>query len=1594
MIWAINIAETMRRILKSALFSAAISLGLGLVLAAPMQAQTTWNGTTNGVWNTGTNWSGGVPTAATAAVFGASSNYGLTFTGAGAALGLTFNSGGSAYNFANNGFVLSISGSGIVNNTANTEVFNAPVTVAAAQTWNNTSTGGLTFNTVTLSSNLSLSGASNISVTGALTNSGGNNTLTNNSTGAVTIGNINLSEGNTGRALTLSGTGNTTVSGVIADGGSGAGSLIKPGTGTLILSGANTYTGATFVNAGTLSIQNAGALGTAANTSNTTVASGATLQVADGIHMTNHGTLILNGSGTGSGAFQGVGNSSWNGAISLASDATIFSATAGSNLNLDDDYTNAYALTLGSHNLTFDGPGNTFANQNIGVIGDTGGVIKNGTGTLTYYGYNSFYTGATIVNAGSLELVVGPLTPGWYGINGSLTIGTGPANPALAGTVKVDIWTNSYADQISPTSAVTINSDGALNVGAATSLGSLTLNGGQVNITSGIALTPTGSISSNANSAHQTSLISGGNLTLAGSTTFNVARDATIASDLTVSSAVGGGALVKQGAGVLTLTGANTYTGATNINAGAVNIQNNTALGTVAGGTTVASGAALQTQGGITVTGEALTLNGTGVANDGALRNISGANTWTGAITLGSASRVNSDAGTLAISGNIGGNTQNLTVGGAGNTTISGIIGTTTGSLTKDGAGTLILSGANTYTGGTNINAGNLQLGASDRLANTGGVSIGSAGTLNLNGFSQQIGNLTAAAGGTLDFGSTAGANTFVFGTYTAPSSGVLVVNNWQNATDTLASSVGGQTVNSIYFSGVGAAQEAAGTSGTLYGAAYLLTPIVQTAVVWNGNGTTWNTGTDWTGGFVPTITQVAVFDNTGAAHTAVTLDSGANTIAGLKFDTTAPAYTISGANTLTLTGSVPYIQQKSASNQTLGFSTLALGNNTVADITGAGNLTINSVVSGTGYDIIRDGTGTGKLILNGSNTFTGGLFVNNGIVQAGNTAALGTGAATVSSGATLELSGGILPVNAITVTGNGVGGAGAIHNVGGANTLSGTITETGATTIAADTGTTLNLTGNLTGANQNTTFAGPGAINVNQITTGTGGVTVNGGTVAFQGGATANTYTGMTTVNNAVLNLNKNANVTAVGGNLTINSSTVNENASGQLANTATVTLNSGAFNLAAGATQTVNEFDSSSGSTATLTGNASALTINGSGNSVIKGIIAGAGTLTASGTGSVTLSGANTYTGATNINAGVVNIQNNTALGTAAGGTTVASGAALQVQGDITVTGEALTLNGTGVANDGALRNITGANTWTGAITLGSATRINSDAGTLAISGNIGGNTQNLTVGGAGNSTISGVIGTTTGSLTKDGAGTLILSGANTYTGGTNINAGSLQLAGSERIASGSAVAVATGATLNLNGYTQTLGAFSGTGIVQLGGGTLIVGSGNASSTFSGAFSNTNTSTFEKTGSGTLTFGAGMNLSAGTLVLNGGTLNLGAFTSTFGSLLVTANSILDFGGSGSAILNLTSLAVNSGVTLTIQNWADAVDYFYSLNNPGAGNLGRIVFTGFTGPDTKWLSYDTQITPVPEPATYGAALMLLGLSAGIWLRRRRQNRA
>ncbi|OYW97881.1 MAG: hypothetical protein B7Z14_16450, partial [Bosea sp. 32-68-6] len=126
----------------------------------------------------------------------------------------------------------------------------------------------------------------------------------------------------------------------------------------------------------------------------------------------------------------------------------------------------------------------------------------------------------------------------------------------------------------------------------------------------------------------------------------------------------------------------------------------------------------------------------TGITSTGALRNISGTNTYEGLVTLGAATRTNSDAGTLTMSntGTITGATFGLTVGGAGNTMIASIIGTASGTLTKDGAGTLSLSGANTFTGAKTVSVGALNI----QNANAPGTVAGSI-SVSRTGFSALV---------------------------------------------------------------------------------------------------------------------------------------------------------------------------------------------------------------------------------------------------------------------------------------------------------------------------------------------------------------------------------------------------------------------------------------------------------------------------------------------------------------------------------------------------------------------------------------------------------------------------------------------------------------------------------------------------------------------------------------------------------------------------------------------------------------------------------------------------------------------------------------
>jgi fibronectin-binding autotransporter adhesin len=524
---------------------------------------------------------------------------------------------------------------------------------------------------------------------------------------------------------------------------------------------------------------------------------------------------------------------------------------------------------------------------------------------------------------------------------------------------------------------------------------------------------------------------------------------------------------------------------------------------------------------------------------------------------------------------------------------------------------------------------------------------------------------------------------------------------------------------------------------------------------------------------------------------------------------------------------------------------------------------------------------------------------------------------------------------------------AGITFNAGaGAFTLSGfRITLGGDVTNSSTNLQTISLDMILSANRTFTTLTGGGNLTISGVLSEAGGahgITKSGaGTLTLSG---VNTYTGATTASAGILK----AGVVSVANT----SGAFGNNSAVTLANIAGVTLDITGFNTQIGSLTG----GGATGGNVTL--GAAILTTGGDNTSpaAYAGVISGSGGVTKIGTGIWTVSGANTYTGATTISAGVLNVQNNTGLGTIAGGTTVSNGATMQFQNNITIGNEALNIRGTGAAGQtGALVNVSGTNTYGGLLTLAGNTTLSSDSGTLNLTnaGTITGATFGLTLAGAGNGSISSIIGTTSGSLTKSGTGTWTVSGANTFTGATTVNGGTLVLANGSGSALGatSAVTVNSGGTLFLGANNQ----INNTATITLNGGTFAKGN----------------------------FSEGSASTAGAAALN----------------LTAAGSHLDFGSGTVGDLTFASFAPG-GHTLTIDNWTGT---FGTVGTEGltdrlifasdqSGNLGSFNFTGF-GPGSVEFNLGNgyfEIVPVPEAGTYFSGSIVLAL---ILLHHRKQLR-
>lgn len=184
---------------------------------------------------------------------------------------------------------------------------------------------------------------------------------------------------------------------------------------------------------------------------------------------------------------------------------------------------------------------------------------------------------------------------------------------------------------------------------------------------------------------------------------------------------------------------------------------------------------------------------------------------------------------------------------------------------------------------------------------------------------------------------------------------------------------------------------------------------------------------------------------------------------------------------------------------------------------------------------------------------------------------------------------------------------------------------------------------------------------------------------------------------------------------------------------------------------------------------------------NRVTGGILETAGriiSLEKSGSGSWTLASPNTYTGTTLVSAGTLKVMNNSALGSNDAGTTINTGAKLQLQGAMLDIAEDLTL-GTGSAG-ATLENISGDNILSGTITRNGALTLISSSGKLTILSSIGDTNNSINLQGDGDGEITGSI-TAAFSVIKSGNGTWKLSGASTHDKTTTVNAGRLILTNS---------------------------------------------------------------------------------------------------------------------------------------------------------------------------------------------------------------------
>ncbi|EGL7561243.1 autotransporter outer membrane beta-barrel domain-containing protein [Salmonella enterica subsp. enterica serovar Agona] len=465
--------------------------------------------------------------------------------------------------------------------------------------------------------------------------------------------------------------------------------------------------------------------------------------------------------------------------------------------------------------------------------------------------------------------------------------------------------------------------------------------------------------------------------------------------------------------------------------------------------------------------------------------------------------------------------------------------------------------------------------------------------------------------------------------------------------------------------------------------------------------------------------------------------------------------------------------------------------------------------------------TGAGTLILNAENTYTGSTTISEGTLIATNVEALGTG--NVTDNATLEMNTGGDFDNAISGSGQVVKSGDETLTLSGANSYTGGTTISGGTLVASNVEAL--GTGDITdNATLELNAGGDFANNIG----GTGSVVKSGDKTLTLSGS--NTYTGGTTISGGTLVA---SNVEALGSGDVTDNATLEMNTGGDFANNIggtgsvvksgdeTLTL-SGANSYTGGTTISGGTLVASNVEalgTGDVTDNAT-LELNTGGD--FDNAISGSGQVVKSGDKTLTLSGINSYTGGTTISGGTLVASNVDALGS--GDVTDNATLELNTGGDFD---NAIGGTGSVVKSGDKTLTLSGANSYTGGTTISGGTLVASNVEALG-SGDVTDNaTLELNTGGDFDNAIGG-----TGSVVKSGDKTLTLSGTNSYTGGTTISGGTLVANNVEALGTGD---VTNNATLELNTGGDFDNAISGSGqVVKSGDKTLTLSGANS---YSGA-------------------------------------------------------------------------------------------------------------------------------------------------------------